>query len=169
MAEKRKRLLLVEDDPSVAKAVETTLQRYEKELEIISVSDAETAESSLQKGNWDLLVLDLMLPYGEPASDQLDPGEDPECYDTGLRILEWWREKEEGSGSTLPVMVITARSDPDSLGKLKLLLSGASGRLFLKPFDDILFEATVCKTLQIECRLPEFLLRSVRDGERHHD
>jgi len=55
-----KRILIVEDEPSIALALEDDLRRegYETEL----VSDGELAAQRAQSGNFDLILLDVMLP-----------------------------------------------------------------------------------------------------------
>jgi two-component system alkaline phosphatase synthesis response regulator PhoP len=55
-----KKILLVEDDPLMVKIYTTRFKKAGLELE--SVSDGENAISRLKGENFDLLILDLVLP-----------------------------------------------------------------------------------------------------------
>lgn len=82
------RILLVEDDASVAEAVTEALHRTGYIVD--RVADGETAWFQGDTESYSAAVLDLGLP-------KLD----------GLTVLKRWRE----AGSNLPVLVLTARGD----------------------------------------------------------
>lgn len=88
MAEIKKKILMVDDDARIREL----LQRYltEQGFEIKTVADAKEMDVALNNENYDLLVLDLMLP-----------GED------GLAICRRLR----ANNMTTPVIMLTARGD----------------------------------------------------------
>lgn len=88
MAEIKKKILMVDDDARIREL----LQRYltEQGFDIKTVADAKEMDSALNGENFDLLVLDLMLP-----------GED------GLAICRRLR----ANNMTTPVIMLTARGD----------------------------------------------------------
>jgi DNA-binding response OmpR family regulator len=55
-----KRILIVEDEPSIAMALETDLRREGYDVEI--ASEGETAAQKAVTGSYDLVLLDVMLP-----------------------------------------------------------------------------------------------------------
>ena len=88
MAEDRKKILMVDDDARMREL----LQRYltEQEFDIKTVADAKEMDATLGAEQFDLLVLDLMLP-----------GED------GLAICRRLR----GNNVSTPIIMLTARGD----------------------------------------------------------
>jgi two-component system, OmpR family, phosphate regulon response regulator OmpR len=88
MAEDRKKILMVDDDARMREL----LQRYltEQEFDIKTVADAKEMDAALNTEQFDLLVLDLMLP-----------GED------GLAICRRLR----GNNVSTPIIMLTARGD----------------------------------------------------------
>jgi two-component system alkaline phosphatase synthesis response regulator PhoP len=54
------RILIVEDEPDIAFGLEEDLTRHGYEVE--TVSDGETALDRMGEKNWDLILLDVMLP-----------------------------------------------------------------------------------------------------------
>lgn len=101
------RILLVEDEPSIAEVVELYLRRAG--FQVQAVRDGRLALESLQRELPDLLVLDLMLP-----------GED------GFAITRWLRDR-----SDVPIIMLTARRDEwDRIAGLEM---GADDYV-IKPF-----------------------------------
>jgi two-component system, OmpR family, phosphate regulon response regulator OmpR len=88
MAEDRKKILMVDDDARMREL----LQRYltEQEFDIKTVADAKEMDATFGAEQFDLLVLDLMLP-----------GED------GLAICRRLR----GNNVSTPIIMLTARGD----------------------------------------------------------
>ncbi len=103
------RLLLVEDDTMIGEAVRLGLRR--QGLAVDWVQDGAAAKAALSAENFDLMLLDLGLP-------KLD----------GLQLLQWLR----GTGSTLPVLILTARDSVED--RIKGLDAGADDYI-VKPFD----------------------------------
>ncbi len=102
------RLLLAEDERSLSRAVVTILEKNNYSVD--AVYDGEAALEYLESGNYDGVVLDIMMP-------RMD----------GLTVLRTLRER----GSTIPVLMLTAKSEVDD--KVKGLDTGANDYL-TKPF-----------------------------------
>lgn len=103
------RLLLAEDEKSLSKAIITILQKNNYSAD--AVYDGEEALNYLSSGNYDGVILDIMMP-------KLD----------GISVLKKLREQ----GNTVPVLMLTAKSEVDD--KVLGLDSGANDYL-TKPFN----------------------------------
>jgi two-component system OmpR family response regulator len=111
------RILVAEDDASIASAIGLALQTAGHAAD--AVADGQHADRALRTGAFDLLVLDLGLP-------RLD----------GTQVLR--RLREQGTG--IPVLVITAR---DALNdRVRVLDLGADDYL-IKPFALSEFDARI--------------------------
>lgn len=102
------RLLLAEDERSLSKAIVTILEKNNYSAD--AVYDGVEALEYLESGNYDGLILDIMMP-------RMD----------GLTVLKKLREK----GNTIPVLMLTAKSEVDD--KVQGLDMGADDYL-TKPF-----------------------------------
>ena len=102
------RILLAEDERSLSRAIMALLERNHDSAD--AVYDGEEALAYLECGNYDALILDLMMP-------QLD----------GLSVLRRLRE----GGTRIPVLILTAKSEVDD--KVLGLDTGANDYL-TKPF-----------------------------------
>lgn len=102
------RILLAEDEKSLSRAVVALLEKNHYSVD--AVFDGEEALEYLQSGNYDALILDLMMP-------KLD----------GLTVLRRMRS----AGNAIPVLILTARSEVDD--KVEGLDAGANDYL-TKPF-----------------------------------
>lgn len=102
------RLLLAEDEKSLSKAIITILQKNNYSAD--AVYDGEEALDYLASGNYDGVILDIMMP-------KLD----------GISVLKKLRMQ----GNTIPVLMLTAKSEIDD--KVLGLDSGANDYL-TKPF-----------------------------------
>lgn len=111
------RILLVEDDSSIAAATVTTLRSRSHAVD--HVADGVEADRALCEVQYDLLILDLGLP-------RLDGGE----------VLRRLRSRH----ASLPVLVITAREALND--RVRILDLGADDYL-VKPFATAEFEARV--------------------------
>lgn len=103
------RLLLAEDERSLARAVAAILEKNNFSVDV--VYDGADALDYLRAGNYDGAILDIMMP-------KLD----------GISVLKTIRAE----GSLLPVLLLTAKSEIDD--KVEGLDSGANDYL-TKPFD----------------------------------
>ncbi|MEW6410863.1 MAG: response regulator transcription factor [Candidatus Zixiibacteriota bacterium] len=104
-----KRILLVEDDPNLADGLLMNLEA--DGYEVVHIEHGRQALDEFQRGNYDLVLLDIMLP-----------GMD------GLTICKNIRD----SGSTVPILFITARDQTEQ--KVEGLLAGGDDYI-TKPFD----------------------------------
>ena len=102
------RLLLAEDERSLSKAIVTILEKNNYSAD--AVYDGVEALEYLESGNYDGLILDIMMP-------RMDD----------LTVLKKLREK----GNTIPVLMLTAKSEVDD--KVQGLDMGANDYL-TKPF-----------------------------------
>lgn len=103
------RILLVEDDPMIAAAIEVALR--DAAYAVDHVDDGETADAVLRDGQHQAVLLDLGLP-----------GRD------GLSVLQRLRQR----GDKVPVILITARDAPAD--RVRGLDLGADDYV-VKPFD----------------------------------
>jgi two-component system, OmpR family, response regulator QseB len=103
------RVLLVEDDPMIAKGLQTALRQDGYTVD--SVSDGRRAAEALRTPSFDIVLLDLGLP-----------GRD------GLEVLRELR----GRGDATPVIIVTARDDIRN--RIEGLDAGADDYI-IKPFD----------------------------------
>jgi len=111
------RILLVEDDPSIAEGIRASLRQGGHAVD--HVADGSQADAALRDHGYDLLVLDLGLPRED-----------------GSEVLQRLRRRGKG----LPVLVVTAR---DGLAeRIRVLDLGADDYL-VKPFALSEFEARV--------------------------
>ncbi len=102
------RILLAEDEVSLSRAVTALLERSNYSVD--AVFDGAEALDYLEAGNYDALILDLMMP-----------GVD------GMTVLRRLRER----GDRIPVLILTAKSEIDD--KVLGLDAGANDYL-TKPF-----------------------------------
>ena len=116
----KKKVILVEDDPEVRKIIRETLSPYFQDIDVFEATNAGEAMNLLfpaSPGNRpDALILDLMMPYGE-AGQALDSDSDQDQIETGVRLLDYLRNREKTELSThiaypLWVAVVTARNNP---------------------------------------------------------
>jgi DNA-binding response OmpR family regulator len=84
----RRRLLIVEDDPTLRQALTFNLTR--EGYEVTSAGDGEAALEAAQNANLDLILLDVMLPGL-----------------SGIEVLRTLRR----NGITTPVIVVSAKGD----------------------------------------------------------
>ncbi len=104
---KGKKILVVEDEPSIAEVVSLYLERADFSVRV--VKDGETALKSLEQHIPDLIIMDLMLP-------EID----------GFTITRWLRER-----SQVPIIMLTARRD--EIDRITGLELGADDYV-VKPF-----------------------------------
>ena len=103
------RLLYAEDEKSLARAVSTILMKNNYSVDV--VCDGESALDYLATGNYDGVILDVMMPKRD-----------------GFEVLREMRAR----GDSTPVLLLTAKSEIDD--RVEGLDSGANDYL-TKPFD----------------------------------
>jgi DNA-binding response OmpR family regulator len=109
---KRPKILIVDDDPDLLKALRLRLRA--NNCDVISVSDGYSVMGAAQKEHPDVIILDLGLPAGD-----------------GFVVLERLQLSDQLAG--IPVIVLTAR-DPQG-NEARALKAGAAA-FFQKPVDN---------------------------------
>lgn len=107
-----KRVLVVDDDPSVARLVSAALARADVQHKIDYCSDGGQGRAKAAQGGFDLIALDLHMPFMG-----------------GVEALEEMKRNPKSAG--IPVVVITAQQDPALHAKVKELGAVAT---VTKPF-----------------------------------
>jgi two-component system, OmpR family, response regulator len=120
------KILLVEDEQKLAEALSRGLAHEGYTVDIINDGKKALTRISLHRADYDLVILDLMLPSMD-----------------GLEICKQVREMN----ITIPILVLTARAETDT--KVELLLSGADDYL-VKPFSF----AELCARIRALLRRP---------------
>ena len=103
------KVLIAEDDPSVRKAVQRVLE-LEKYL-VTAVNDGRAAIDALDKGHFDLAVLDVMMPFAD-----------------GLTVCRETRHR----GNRMPILLLTARHE---VGDRVAGLDAGADDYLVKPFE----------------------------------
>lgn len=114
---KTKKALVIEDETAIAQLLKINL--VQQGFDVTACSDAETAYVELQKKNYDLCLVDWMLP--------------------GIQGVDFIR-KVRPANSHIKMMVVTAKADADSI--VAGLEAGADDYL-AKPFDSKVLGARV--------------------------
>ena len=104
------KILIVEDEEKLAAALKRGLELEGYSVDIIPDGKKALTRISLHRTDYDIVILDLMLPSMD-----------------GAEICKQAREM----GITVPILVLTARAETDT--KVQLLLTGADDYL-VKPF-----------------------------------
>ena len=127
------RLLLAEDERSLSRALTALLERNHYAVD--AVYDGQETLEWLQAGNYDALILDIMMP-------KLD----------GLEVLRRLRAQ----GSRLPVLLLTARSEVED--KVLGLDTGANDYL-TKPFSTAELLARIRAMTRVQTPQADSVLR----------
>lgn len=127
------RLLLAEDERSLSRALTALLERNHYAVD--AVYDGQEALEWLQAGNYDALILDIMMP-------KLD----------GLEVLRRLRAQ----GSRLPVLLLTARAEVED--KVLGLDTGANDYL-TKPFSTAELLARIRAMTRVQTPQADSVLR----------
>jgi two-component system OmpR family response regulator len=104
------KILLVEDETKLADAIKRGLELESYTVDIVSDGAKALTRISLHRNDYDLMILDLMLPSMD-----------------GHEVCKQMRAKD----ITVPVLILTARAETET--KVQLLTSGADDYL-VKPF-----------------------------------
>ena len=104
------KILIIEDEEKLAEMLSQGLQKKGYAVDIVGDGEKGLTRISLHRNDYDLVILDLMLPSME-----------------GDEIAKAVRER----GIMVPILILTARNETET--KIKLLLTGADDYL-VKPF-----------------------------------
>jgi DNA-binding response OmpR family regulator len=130
------KILLIEDEQKLAEALKRGLELQGYTVDLIPDGKKALTRISLHRSDYDLVILDLMLPSMD-----------------GHEICKEVRAKE----ISIPILVLTARAETDT--KVQLLLAGADDYL-VKPFSFAELSARVRALLRRPNEsLPEVLRR----------
>lgn len=116
-------ILVVDDEPDVLMVIEETLKLAGHD--VVTATDGEDALAKIERRRYDLVVLDIMMP-------KLD----------GYAVLR--RIREMPSRMDMPVVVLTAKHDPD--GVMREFEYGAVDHI-AKPFHTAELETTIDRAL----------------------
>jgi DNA-binding response OmpR family regulator len=116
-----KRILLVDDEPLILKGLKFSLEQDGYETD--SAEDGEAALEKLQKGSYDLVLLDVMLPKM-----------------SGIEVCQAVREK-----SDVPIIMLTAKGQ--DMDKILGLEYGADDYM-IKPFNVLEVKARIKNILR---------------------
>ncbi len=116
----KKKIIIVEDEIKFAKMVKLRLESIGYQADI--ACDAYEGTQKIIKGDYDLIILDLMMPAGG-----------------GFALLERIRKFPEKSD--IPVIVLTGRVIDDEIKSQAEILEVSS--IFQKPYDTAVFVDTV--------------------------
>ncbi len=95
MAEKKKKVVLVEDDPTLLRSLKDIFSM--EDIVLLTASDGESAYTMIEKEMPDLVLLDVVLP-------KMD----------GMTLLRKLRSEERFKN--LPVMMLTNKDDMETVG-----------------------------------------------------
>ncbi len=121
-----RRVLVVDDDVRNLLAITPLLERWR--LTVLAAGDGQEAIEVLREEPVDVVLTDVMLP-GRDGNDMIN------------------QIKAEARFRELPVVALTARTDPDS--RARILAAGASGFLS-KPVDPLELRDTLARVLAVE-------------------
>ena len=119
-----RRILVVEDEMQFAKMVKLRLESVGYQVEV--VGDAYAGTQKIIREDYDLIILDLMMPAGG-----------------GFSILE--RIRKFPNKSNLPVIILTGKTVDDAVRSQAKALNVA--HIFTKPYEAKAFLAAVQATI----------------------
>lgn len=154
-------MLIVEDDGAMSESLRNMFAQYSSHITVSLARDAGEALERIEGARPDVLLLDLLMPYGAAAA-VLDASSDPDFFYAGLRLLEHIRGQEREGAPPIWIAVITARSGLGTFNQLRRIL-GPHGRVYQKPFDSFALEHDVVSALDVPSRVPPELLHPLGD------
>jgi CheY-like chemotaxis protein len=104
------RVLVAEDDPAIRRLLVTTLRR--RRLEVVQAADGREALDALQREQFDVIVMDLMMPHV-----------------TGWDLVRWMSAHPDRRPCSV---VVVSAADRDALRELDPSVVNA---IIFKPFD----------------------------------
>lgn len=111
MKDMKKRILIIDDDPFMVRAIEFTL--VQRGFDVRSVSNAEDAFNQIESENFDFFLVDLVLP--------------------GINGFEFVRRlKKDPRFKNTPVLIITARMD---VKDHQSAITAGADDILIKPFE----------------------------------
>lgn len=111
MSQKRKRILIIDDSPTVIKMLQIVLES--KDYEVITAYDGETGLKKVYSDKPDIVILDIMLP-------------DIDGYEVCERI------KNNANSKDIPVIMLTAKDMGEDFNKA---MEKKADWYIVKPYD----------------------------------
>jgi len=149
----KKLVAVVDDDPSIQGAFKKSLKLYD-DIEVCVAKNAGEILKLISKKKLDLIILDLMMPYGD-AKKSLNAETDLHNIDAGIRMLHRLRKNNKD----IWVLVLTARNSPPAIREVRELL-GQRGRLYFKPANTLEIENDLAVALGLESKVSPILLEA---------
>lgn len=115
-----KRVLVVEDETEIRQLITLHLKR--EGFEVDEIADGKLARASLESRNYDMVILDWMLPSL-----------------SGLELTRWMRKRATRATHT-PVLFVTAKAEPEHVATA---LDAGADDYIMKPFDTLVLMARV--------------------------
>ena len=125
METKKVKVLIVEDEQDIRELMSFHLSK--QNIEVDTAEDGRIAYDKLLNNKYDLLIMDWMIPEV-----------------SGLDLISWIRKKEHIQYKT-PVLMVTAKSDPENI---VLGLETGADDYMIKPFDFNVLTARVQNLLE---------------------
>lgn len=125
MNTKQPQVLIVEDEQDICELMSFHLSK--QNLQVDTAQDGRIAYDKLLNNKYDLVIMDWMIPEV-----------------SGLDLISWMRKKEHIQYET-PVLMVTAKSDPESI---VLGLETGADDYMVKPFDFNVLRARVRNLLE---------------------
>ena len=122
---KKIKVLIVEDEQDIRELMSFHLSK--QNIEVDTAEDGKAAYDKLLKNKYDLIIMDWMIPEV-----------------SGLDLISWVRKKEHIQYTT-PILMVTAKSDPESI---VLGLETGADDYMVKPFDFNVLRARVNNLLE---------------------
>jgi two-component system response regulator MtrA len=88
-----RRVLVADDDPDIARLIQATLKDPRYDYEIVAVENGVEAIKAFEEGSFDILILDVMMPYVD-----------------GFQVCQRIRES-----SNVPIIMLTSRDGTDDI------------------------------------------------------
>jgi len=121
----KKTVLIVEDEEDIKNLISFSISKDNIKTE--SAENGRVAYDKLLKNNYDLIIMDWMLPEI-----------------SGLKLISWMRKSTHSQYKT-PILMVTAKSDP---ADIVLGLESGADDYIVKPFDFDVLRARVQNLLQ---------------------
>jgi len=134
-----KKVLIIEDEPTIADLIALTLQSFELDVNVDKSLSVEKALSLLQASQYDVIVVDWMLP--------------------GMQGIDFVKQLKMSQPDQM-ILMVTAKSDPDSI--VKALDSGVDDYVS-KPFEPTVLNARLKNLLKRSEQLKK--LRSLQQSQ----
>ena len=134
-----KKVLIIEDEPTIADLIALTLQSFELNVSVDKSLSVEKALSFLQTNQYDVIVVDWMLP--------------------GIQGIDFVKQLKNSQPDQM-ILMVTAKADPDSI--VKALESGVDDYVS-KPFEPTVLNARLKNLLKRSEQLKK--LRSLQQAQ----